>query len=102
MWMTRAQQDDAVIEVYKHGITRRTLHLDHQGQAYRYRVDRYVKVALDRAIDDVFEGLEEMGWSRTTKYDAAFIRAKHQALRERGWTVISTADGQDSAQRDQG
>lgn len=91
MWMNRTTQGDAVIELYKHGITRRYLNLDHNRQAYRYSEDGYVKITLDTAVDHVFDGIEEMGWDRETKYDEEFIRTKHKALRDMGYTVISSA-----------
>lgn len=91
MWMHRTEQDGEPIEVYKHGITRRSLHLDHKGRAYRYSVDGYLMTTLDSALANAFEGLEEMGWTRATRYDEDFIRAKHEALRKMGYTVISAA-----------
>ena len=90
MWMNRTSQGKATIELYKHGITRRYLNLDQHGQAYRYSKKGYVKVTLDTALEHVFDGLTEMGWTRETRYDETFIRAKHQALRDMGYTVIST------------
>jgi hypothetical protein len=38
----------------------------------------------------VFEGIEEMGWTRETAYDEEFVAEKHRQLREAGWTVITT------------
>lgn len=91
MWMNRVTDGDRVIELYKHGITRRYLNLDKNSQAYRYSDHGYVAVTLESALDHVFDGIEEMGWTRETKYDEQFIRAKHKALRASGWTVISTS-----------
>lgn len=42
------------------------------------------------AVDEVFDEIEEMGWTRETKYDEEFVARKHKALREAGWTVITT------------
>jgi hypothetical protein len=91
MWMNRIEDCGVVIELYKHGITRRYLNLDRNGGAYRYTGDGYELIAMSEAVDHVFCGLEEMGYTRETDYDEEFIRRKHQALREAGWTVISTA-----------
>jgi hypothetical protein len=91
MWMNRIEDCGVVIELYKHGITRRYLNLDRFGNAYRYTDDGYELIAMAEALDHVFCGLEEMGYDRETDYDEEFIRRKHQALREAGWTVISTA-----------
>ncbi len=91
MWMNRTEDCGVVIELYKHGITRRYLNLDRFGGAYRYTGDGYELITMEEAIEHVFEGLEEMGFSRETNYDEEFIRRKHEALRAAGWTVISTA-----------
>lgn len=90
MWMYREEQDDAVIEVYKHGITRHSLNLDQFNRAYRYTENGYIQIPVAVAIESVFESLEEMGWSRDTKYDEEFVAEKHRQLREAGYTVIST------------
>jgi hypothetical protein len=42
------------------------------------------------AIDHVFAGIAEMGWSRETAYNEEFVAEKHRRLREAGWTVITT------------
>lgn len=93
MWMQRIQQDGLTIEMYKHGITRRYLNLDSDGQTYRYKGSEYVPMSLEDAIASVFGGLEEMGWSRETDYDDGFVAKKYAALREAGWTVITTGPG---------
>ena len=91
MWMYRVEQDDAVIELYKHGITRRYLNLDQTNRAYRYTEDGYVQTPVALAVESVFDGIEEMGWTRETRYDEEFVAEKHRLLAEAGWTVISTA-----------
>ena len=91
MWMFRTEQDDAVIEHYKHGITRRYLNLDQLNRAYRYTGDDYVQIPVVEATDWVFDGIEEIGWTKETRYDEEFVAEKHRLLREAGWTVISTA-----------
>lgn len=94
MWMARIEQDGTTIEAYKHGITRSYLNIDHTGQCWKYirdpeEGDRHIKVDTDIALRDVFDGIEDMGWTRETAYDEEFIRAKHEALREAGWEVIT-------------
>ncbi len=91
MWMNRTSFEGTTIELYKHGITRRYLNLDHDGGAWRYVHPRFEPVPLPEAVDDVFRGLEATGYDRTTVYDDEFIRRKHAELRAAGWTVISTA-----------
>lgn len=91
MWMGRVRQDAADIQMYKHGITRSYLNLDLDGNAYAYNAStrRYQLISRQQAIDTVFDGLEESGWTRETVYDDEFIAAKHKALQKAGWTVLS-------------
>lgn len=91
MWMYRVEQGDAVIELYKHGITRHYINLDQNNRAYRYTGDGYLQIPVAVAIEMVFDGIEEMGWTRETKYDEEFVLEKHRQLRDAGWTVISSA-----------
>lgn len=88
MWMNRVVSGGVVIELYKHGITRRYLNLDADGGAHRWTGTGYEPISLEEAIDHAFAGLEGMGWDRTTKYDDAFKAEKYRSLREAGWTVI--------------
>lgn len=89
MWMNRVVSGGVVIELYKHGITRRYLNLDGESKAYRWTGTGYEPIALNEAIEYAFERLEELGWDRTTKYDDAFKAEKYRSLREAGWTVIN-------------
>ncbi len=90
MWMFRIEEGDAVIEMYKHGITRRYLMLDQLNRAYRYTGDGHERIPVAIAVERVFDGIEEMGWTRETAYDEEFVAEKHRQLREAGWTVITT------------
>jgi hypothetical protein len=89
MWMHRTEQDGETIEHYKHGITRRYLHLDHSGHAYLYASHRYVETPVGIAVELVFADIGLLGATRETPYNEAYIRKKHRELREMGWTVIS-------------
>jgi len=89
MWMYRVAWKTDVIEVYKHGITRRSLHLDHSGHAYLYRGDFYEQIPVTEAVDRVFEDIGEMGFTRETPYTQEYIREKHRRARELGWTIIT-------------
>jgi len=89
MWMQRVSWKKELIEVYKHGITRRSLHLDHSGNAYLYQGEWYKKISVEKAVDRVFADIEEMGWTRETQYSEEFRREKHRRLRELGWTIIT-------------
>jgi len=89
MWMYRVTWKTEVIEVYKHGITRMSLHLDHSGHAYLYRGDTYKRIPVKEAVDRVFEDIETMGFSRKTPYTEEYRREKHRRAREQGWTIIT-------------
>lgn len=90
MWMTRAVQRKAVIELYKHGITRRFLNLDHRGGAWRYvsASNTYRPQPLTVAVEWVYRDIEVLGAERSTVYDTAYISARNRKLRDRGWEVV--------------
>ncbi len=90
MWMHRLTQDDATIELYKHGITRGYINLDQLNRAYEYTGKGYLQIPVATAIDRVFARIEETGWTRETRYDEEFVAEKHRLFAEAGWTVIST------------
>ncbi len=92
MWMYRLDQDGAVLEHYKHGITRRYLVIDQINRTYQYNGNSYDLIPVAVAVERAFEGLDEMGWTRETRYDEEFVAEKHRLLREAGATVISTAN----------
>lgn len=89
MWMNRVVDKGVVIELYKHGITRRYLNLDAEGGAYQWTGEGYEPMPLEDAVEHVFGGLVKMGWDPVTKYDDAFKAEKYRSLREAGWTVIN-------------
>ncbi|MEN8235141.1 MAG: hypothetical protein ABFR89_09500 [Actinomycetota bacterium] len=90
MWMYREEwEDGTTIEVYRHGITRNWLHLDHDGRGYLYRDGDYIEIPVGVAVELVFADIGLLGATRETAYDDAYIREKHRKMREMGWTVIS-------------
>lgn len=89
MWMYRVAWKGEIIEVYKHGITRMSLHLDHTGHAYLYRGGPYEEIPVKDAVDRVFEDIEEMGFTRETPYTREYRDEKHRRTRELGWDVIA-------------
>jgi hypothetical protein len=78
------------IRMYKHGITRRYLNVDPKGNVYRYddKKNEYFITSLDLAVDNVFDGIEEMGWTRETKVDDEFMAARRRAMEAAGWTIL--------------
>lgn len=90
MWMSRVIQGETVIELYKHGITRRYLNLDHDGGAWRYdhQENVYRPELLSMAIESVYEEIELCGADQSTDYDTAYIATHNRALRDQGWEVV--------------
>jgi hypothetical protein len=80
---------------YKNGITRRYLRLDDEGISYGYKGEyegsdnrqRYPMIPLEEAVKRAYEGIEEMGHTRTTKYNREFIEARNKALLKAGFGV---------------
>jgi hypothetical protein len=89
MWMYRDQVYGAPIEVYRHAITRHWLHLSHAGTAYYWTErDGYQPTPRDEAIDRVFQGLEEVGYTRESS-GAEYLAERDRRAAEAGWMVIS-------------
>jgi hypothetical protein len=81
---------DGKIRVYKHGFTRLYLHLDEKGNAYRYvgEPGRYERIPRREAIESAFDGLKEMGVSRSRPFDDKARAERHKAMADAGWTVV--------------
>lgn len=80
------------IRLYKHGLTRRYLNIDPQGNTYGYlgSADAYERIPREKAIDEVFEGLEEMGYTRDGHH-AAMRADRRRRMEESGWTIVDLA-----------
>jgi hypothetical protein len=91
--------NSGVIRLYKHGLTRRNLNLDPQGNAYRYdwRIERYLPQPLSVALDVAFEGIEQMGYTRETPYDDEVRAERAKALADAGWTTVTVSPELDEA-----
>ena len=77
---------DSGIHMYKHGFTRHYLNLDRKGNAYRFveASERYVPIHRDVAIEHVFEGIEEMGLTRESRWDHEAHLLRQKALEDAG------------------
>ena len=77
------------IRQYKHGFTRRYLLLDTKGTPYRYDGHGgYSRTTTAWAVRHVFEGLEEMGYTRTTPWNDETIAERDARLAAAGWAVV--------------
>ena len=86
MWMGRTSESNGAIEVYKHGITRRYLLLDHNGNAFR--PTSLEPTSIWEAIESVYDGLELTSYSRETPYTTSIVAERSRALRAAGWKVV--------------
>ncbi len=82
-----------VIRMYKHGLTRRYLNLDPEGNSYRYdwKDHRYIPQSLSDALDVAFEGIEAMGYTRETPYTDDVRAERVKALADAGWTTVTVS-----------
>lgn len=110
MWMGAAlgPKGDCIVHSFKHGLTRRYLHLDDKlGLTYEYVGDAggpeafgnpiYREVPINVAIARLdLDMLPEMGATMTTPYDAAYRARRDAALAEAGYVVINPQPGEDS------
>lgn len=48
-----------------------------------------MKIGTERAMAAAFEGLDTLGATRTTSYDAEYIATRNERLRAAGYTVLS-------------
>lgn len=77
------------INQYKHGISRRYLFLDDEGDAYERALDGgFRRIATNEAIARIEEPLREIGETLDTPYDPEYIRRKDAALRAAGFEVF--------------
>lgn len=89
----RSTWADRTIFSYKHGITRRYIHIGDDLRCYAYRASdgpdgaSYSPVRTETAIEVVFDKIEQYGGTRTTAYDFDFIRARNERLVAAGFTV---------------
>jgi len=96
------------VYLYKHGMTRAYLNLadDGKGGASSKCFDQasktYVSIPMEEAIKHAFDGLEAMGVSPKTSYDAKYRAERDHALAAAGFRTITTsiADGPDIAARE--
>jgi hypothetical protein len=87
-WMF--MHSDGDIRCYKHGITRRYLNIGVDGKCYVYRGKRkgWIEVDSTAAIDTAYHGIEQLGETRASKYNAAYRARKDAALARLGYTAV--------------
>lgn len=79
---------------YKHGITRKSLHVDSSGKTYNWHYSEtnpkgiYTPVDPIEAVLAAYRGIENMGCTPSTIYDSDYIQRRNEALSEAGYTVV--------------
>ena len=77
------------INQYKHGLSRRYLFLDDEGQAYEAAGrNEFREIPFDEALARVEEPLKELGETLETAYDDAYVSRKDAALQAAGIEVL--------------
>lgn len=89
---------------YKHGITRKPLDIDEEGNFYNFYggVDPYGFIrwrSKDAAYDYVFGDLDRMGATKETAYDEAYRCKRDAAIAKAGYTSIGMSPGKVTMQR---
>lgn len=81
------------IRIYKQGFTRECLYLDVHGNAYARGPKGFIKVPTDVAVEIAFVGIEELGWSRSSKYSPANAAKRREMLEaETGYRILTFGD----------
>jgi hypothetical protein len=77
------------INQYKHGLSRRYLFLDDEGQAYEAAGrNEFREIPFAEALARVEEPLKELGETLETSYEDAYVYRKEAALRAAGIEVL--------------
>lgn len=84
---------------YKHGITRRYLHITKSGRFFcnvGRSLNDYILVepcSKQKALDIVFKGISQFGATRETKYDELYRAKRNKALTEAGFVTFDISPG---------
>ena len=78
------------INLYKHGISRRYLNLDDDGNCYvKGERGRHRQADLDQELAKLVECLKGLQASLETPYDESFIARKREVLRQEGISLLT-------------
>ena len=95
------QNQKAIVETYdyKHGITRKYLHITKSGRCYCNiggSSNDYILVepcSKQKALDIVFKGISKFGATPETKYDDLYRAERNKALAEAGFVTFDISPG---------
>lgn len=90
MYMGSMPGPEGRIHMYKHGITRRYLNISDNGQCWLYASvpGTYHEIDSISAVLRVYEGIEGLGATPSTVYDADYRAKRDAALAAAGYKVI--------------
>jgi hypothetical protein len=78
------------IRIYKQGFTRFCIYIDERGNTYERHGKRFAKIPRRIAIRDVFEGIEDYGFKRSSPYNAKNAEKRRKRIeRETGYKIMS-------------
>jgi hypothetical protein len=78
------------IRIYKQGFTRACLYVDPAGSTYERHDHSFRKIPAALAIEAVFDGLEQFGFTRTTPYNKKNAEKRRKQIeRETGIQILT-------------
>lgn len=78
------------IRIYKQGFTRKCLYADPIGNTFRRSRFSFKRIDREDAIEDVFEGIEDMGFARSTEYNEANAQKRRELIeKDTGYKIVS-------------
>ena len=78
------------IRIYKQGFTRACLYVDPAGNTYERDRHSFSRIPVELAIEEVFEGIEQFGFDRTTPYNKKNAAKRRDLIeKDTGWKIMS-------------
>jgi len=83
---------------YKHGITRKYLHISSEGNCYCNWKNTIDGITLkpcskEKALDIVYDKIDVFGATKETKYDKEYKYDRNKALVDSGFTILNVSPG---------
>ena len=78
------------IRIYKQGFTRKCLYIDPAGCTYEPDSHTFRRIPVEFAIENVFDGIEEFGFTRTTPYNKKNAAKRRKKIeKETGYKILT-------------
>ena len=82
------------LRVYKQGFTRLCLYIDPAGNTYERHDHTFRKVPVEFAVKEVFDGIEEFGFDRSTPYNKRNAAKRRKQIEKETGIEILTFGGE--------